>query len=103
MNQGIMGPSLEYPFLIPRPICPAGLTEKSAIYTIMKGLRGFPPKSAPQTVVCRGFNGTSPVPHAFQFSPEAGAPGTAAEEISLVLIGVCFYLESRLRSVRGAH
>jgi|SRR6266446_2067396 len=93
MKQGFMSPVLTHPFLISTPTPTVHFTEKSAICTIMKGLQGFPPKFAPRTIVCRGFKGASPVPHAFQFSPEAGAPGTSAEGTSLVLIGARLILD----------
>jgi hypothetical protein len=93
MKQGFMSPILTHPFLIRTPAPTVDFTEKSDICTIMKGLQGFPLEFAPQTIVCRGFKGTSLVPYAFQFSPEAGAPGAAAEVTLLVLIGDRLVLE----------
>lgn len=87
MKQGIMGPTFIYPFLIPNPIRPVDSTEKQAISNIMNELQGFSPESPSQTIVCWGFIETPPVPHAFQFSSRPGAPRTATERISSVLIG----------------
>lgn len=93
MKQGFLSPGLTHPFLRSTTTRTVDSTKKSNIYLIMNGLQRFKVRFAPQTIVCRGFNGTSSVPHPFQPSPKAGAPGTAAEGISVVLIGEFQFLE----------
>lgn len=87
MKQGFLSPGLTYPFLMSTGADSVDLTRKSDIYPIMKGLQGFPAKYASKIIVSRGSNGIFPGTHGLQSFSEAGAPGTAAEGTSLVLIG----------------